>query len=133
MNAFVVDVKLRSEKGGKVIEVFIDTDNGVTTDVCANMSRELSRALDLENILQGRYHLVVSSPGIDRPLKFTRQYRQHAGRTLSVKYATDGEVHTIEGELVQATPDGIELRSREKSLTSLSFNDIIEARVKAAW
>ena len=130
---FLVDVVIRGENNGKVVEVFVDTDRGITTDVCAEISRELSAVLDAADIIHGRYHLVVSSPGIDRPLKFPRQYLHHVGRVFIVKYNTRGQSQKIEGELVHVRADGIELRLKDSSVAKYVFDEIIEAHVKLPW
>jgi len=67
------------------IGVFIDGDEGVSLDACAQISRILEAVLDEEPALGGIYELEVSSPGVTRPLKFLRQYLKHVGRTLRIK------------------------------------------------
>ncbi|HTK82057.1 MAG TPA: ribosome maturation factor RimP [Bacteroidota bacterium] len=131
--AFIVEVRMRGERGGKVFELFVDTEKGVTTELCAEISRELSHSLDLADIIHGRFHLVVSSPGIDRPLKFQRQYPQHIGRFLNVKHTAGGEMQTTEGELLSVSEDGIDLRLKGNSQRTIPFRDIVETHVKAAW
>ncbi|CAG0878746.1 unnamed protein product [Cyprideis torosa] len=53
---------------GNTLRVFIDKDGGVSLDDCAEVSRQLSAVLDVEEPIQSAYVLEVSSPGIDRPL-----------------------------------------------------------------
>ncbi len=78
--AFLVETMIRNERGGKLIQTFVDTDRGITIEECAEISRELAREMDRENLIEGSYRLEVSSPGIDKPLKMLRQvqkeYRQ---------------------------------------------------------
>lgn len=131
--ALLVDITVRGERSRRVVEVFIDTDQGATTELCAEISRDLSSALDRTNIVQGRYDLVVSSPGIDRPLQFARQYPRNVGRTLVVKFRKDGLVQKAEGELIEVRPDGFVLRMKNKEPQNFLFDEIIEALVKPAW
>ncbi|MBI1807533.1 MAG: hypothetical protein HYR76_10835 [Ignavibacteria bacterium] len=131
--AFVVDLAFRGNDAGKVLEFFVDTDTGITTELCAEISRDLSQALDKANILQRRYHLVVSSPGIDRPLRFPRQYQKNIGRQLAVTYRGDLRNEKIEGELMEATSAQIVLRLQDGDRREIPVLSIIEARVKAAW
>ena len=130
---FIIEVKIRGERTGRVIELFVDTDSGVTTDLCSEISRKLSRELDLAGIVQGRYHLIVSSPGTDRPLTYLRQYPQHVGRTLRVKRRLNGQVEQLEGELLRVLPEGIRLRLRDDAEVDLLLDEILEAQVKPAW
>jgi len=132
-NAYVIDVSVRGERGGSLAEVFIDTDEGVTTGLCEGISKELARSLDASNLFQGRYYLVVSSPGIERPLKFPRQYRKHIGRIMSVKVRNGTSTETLRGTLLEAAAEFILLGVTEEDRRTIRFDDIAEARVDAAW
>lgn len=132
-NAFIVDILIRGEKSGKVVELFIDTDSGVTSDLCAEVSRELAPLLDEADVFPGRYHLIVSSPGADRPLKFSRQYAKHIGRKFMVVYKANNVTEKIEGNLLKANTDTIEVELSAKEIAILRFTDIIEARVLPKW
>lgn len=73
----------------KVLRIYIDKLEGVTVDDCSKLSRTLSAALDLEEeIIPGAYTLEVSSPGLDRPLKSTRDFERNLNRLLRVTRST---------------------------------------------
>ena len=132
-NAYVIDVSVRGERGGSLAEVFIDTDEGVTTGLCEGISKELARSLDESNLFQGRYYLVVSSPGTERPLKFPRQYPKHIGRSLSVQVRNGASTETLRGTLLEAAAESILLGVTEEDRRTIRFEDIAEALVVAAW
>ena len=50
------------------VRLFIDKEGGVTVDDCADVSRQVSAILDVEDPIADKYNLEVSSPGLDRPL-----------------------------------------------------------------
>lgn len=131
--AFIVEVAIRGERSGKVVELYIDADGAVTSSLCADISRSLSSALDAENLVQGKYQLVVSSPGIDRPIKYPRQYRKHIGRKLEVKHSTNGVPGKSEGTLVRADEKVIELNMKAGTSLVLPIGDVLEAFVIAPW
>jgi len=131
-DAFLLDVSIRGERGGKLVEVFVDTDTGVSTELCAEISRALARVFDHANLLFGSYRLVVSSPGIDRPLKFARQYSRNIGRKLTLKCRSDNGIERVEGELVAATEEAVTLKVNEGT-RDFTTDKIIEARVKPVW
>jgi len=96
----IFDVQLRREASGMVLRVRIDrpgpaatTDESVSVEDCANVSRELSAILDVEDLVPTAYTLEVSSPGLDRPLRGADDYRRFAGRRakLVVREAIDGQ------------------------------------------
>lgn len=67
------------------LTVFIDSDNGVNVDDCADVSRQVSALLDVEDPIAGQYNLEVSSPGMDRPLYTLAQYEKYAGHRVQLR------------------------------------------------
>lgn len=132
--AFVVDFRLRGKLQGKVLELFVDTDVGITADGCAAISRDLSARLDHENFSSGRYQLVVSSPGLDRPLKLHRQYRKNVGRNLKVRFRRLEEVKTVVGRVREVTDRRIVLQEEGTwKEIPISFDSIEESKVEIEW
>jgi len=96
----IFDVQFRREAHGMVLRVQIDrpgpaatADESVSVDDCANVSRDLSAMLDVEDVVPSQYTLEVSSPGLDRPLRRAEDYQRFAGRRakLVVRQAVDGQ------------------------------------------
>jgi ribosome maturation factor RimP len=94
--AELVEVEFRPERGGWVLRVFVEKrgaaehnlstrDAAVTLELCANVSRDLSPALDVADLIPHAYHLEVSSPGVERPLKGERDFVRFAGQKAKVK------------------------------------------------
>ena len=130
-NAFLLEVIVRGDHNQKSLEIFVDTDTGITTGECSEISRALSPVLDASNFFQGRYHLVVSSPGIDRPLKFSRQYRRSIGKTLTLQVTKVQE--KIIGILEEVHESGIVMNVFQEGRKNFVFTEIVEARVDAPW
>ncbi|MFZ4474924.1 MAG: ribosome maturation factor RimP [Saprospiraceae bacterium] len=80
-DCFTVDIELRP---AQKLYVFVDCDSGMTFEKCRKLSRYLEQHIDTNNWLGEKYVLEVSSPGIERPLKFLRQYQKNLGRTLEI-------------------------------------------------
>jgi ribosome maturation factor RimP len=81
--------------------------SGVTLHDCAEVSRDLSAALDVEEPIRVHYHLEVSSPGLDRPLKKLRDYHRFAGKLAKIKLRRplpDGQ-RVLRGRLLTAAPE----------------------------
>jgi ribosome maturation factor RimP len=81
----LVDVEYRREGRAMVLRLSVDREGGVSLDDCAQVSRELSAILDVEDFIEGYYTLEVSSPGLNRPLKKTADYDRYRGRLVRVK------------------------------------------------
>ncbi|MBX2890885.1 MAG: ribosome maturation factor [Saprospiraceae bacterium] len=80
-DCFTVDIEL---KPSAKLYVFADSDSGMTFEKCQKLSRFLESHLDTNGWLGDKYVLEVSSPGIGRPFKFLRQYKNNVGRTVEV-------------------------------------------------
>ena len=81
----LVDVTFRREAQGWVLRVLIDKPGGVVIDDCGFISRQLSDLLDVKDILHYPYHLEVSSPGINRPLKREADFSRFDGERIVLK------------------------------------------------
>ncbi len=91
----------------RLLRVVVDSDQGVSLDDAATISRQLSAALDGTPVMGDfPYTLEVSSPGVDRPLTDPRHWRRSAGRLVQVTAADAG---TVTGRVVAADLDGVTL------------------------
>lgn len=87
----IFDVQFRREASGMVLRVRIDrpgpaatADESVSVADCADVSRDMSAILDVEDVIPTEYTLEVSSPGLDRPLRHADDYRRFAGRLAKI-------------------------------------------------
>ena len=118
---FLVDVIVSgSQKKNKVL-VLIDGDQGVTIDQCAELSRKISGDLEEKDIMDGAYRLEVSSPGVEFPLKFERQYPQHLGRKVKVTL-NDGSEKI--GKLLEVGDGSLKLDEERKEGKKTSWQEM---------
>ncbi len=128
-----VEVVLRGDANNPVIEIFIDSEEGVTSGICTKVSRDISMFLEKTGFIRGKYNLVVSSPGIDRPLKLPQQYKRNLGRKLRVIFSSQTGQRTVEGTLEDCSHLGIVLSCSKEPSLHLTFDTIIEAKVTLPW
>jgi ribosome maturation factor RimP len=99
----MVEVELRGGGKSRMLRIFIDKPAGVTHEDCANLSREMSTILDVEDAIPGGpYVLEVSSPGLDRKLFRPADFERFQGSRvkLTTKDPVNGNRH-FEGRLEQ--------------------------------
>lgn len=132
---YLVEFDLRGRKGSQVLDVFVDADGALDVDRLAAVSRELGFLLETEEIIDGRYHLNVSSPGVERSLALPRQYPKQVGRTLRVSFRPEegAPPETVVGELRSADADGIDLVEKGGALRRISYGAITDAHVQLPW
>jgi ribosome maturation factor RimP len=129
---FIVDYKLLQKN--KIV-LLLDGDNGIGIDEVAKVSKHISHRMEEENVIEGAHTLEVSSPGVDYPLKFQRQYPQHIGRTLAVRMndgkELEGKLLAINGDIINVN---LEIKEKGKKARyeeqSISLTDIKEAKIK---
>ncbi len=82
----LVDVQFKSERGKWYLNIFIDKPGGVTLEDCERVNNLVDPLLDSDPDIAGKHdYLIVSSPGLDRPLKTDRDLARNMGRVLDVK------------------------------------------------
>ena len=100
LNFFVIDINFRGDNRKKIIEVFVDAEKNIDADNLAEISREINSIIEEQDIIQQAYRLDVSTPGVDRPLKFLKQFPKHINRNFEVIYKAGDETKTITGKLL---------------------------------
>jgi len=137
--AFLVDISLKGDGRRDLIEVFCETEKGITINECATISREILPLIDSSKIVGDNFHLEVSSPGVGVPLKDKRQFKRNIGKLMSVRYYDSQnkpqdiiEVRQIEGDLVDFTEDEITITT-ESGPVKIGLGSIEEAVVKIRW
>ena len=78
-------IEYAPSRGNSLLRIYIDApERPITIEDCEAVSRELSAQLDVNDPIDGRYTLEVSSPGIDRPLFTPAQFARFIGETAKV-------------------------------------------------
>jgi len=132
-NAFLVEINARGERNSKIIEIFIDTEQGIDAKTISEINKEINKRMADTNIIYGTYRLSVSSPGLDRPLKIVRQYKKNVGRDLEVHYIVDGQSQKKTGKLVNADDTAFTIRLDEETTEQFNYNTIKKAVIKLPW
>ena len=137
-DCFIIEIKNLQNKR---VEIYVDSDSGITFKKCQQLSRHLEAEIDEKGWLGEKYTLEVSSPGITRPLKFARQYPRNIGRKLEVKQL-EGETKT--GTLIEVDEKQITLESKQRIKEGkkkktvivqdiIPFDNIKETKVKITF
>lgn len=127
----LVDIAYQWERGGWVLRVLIDGEKGITLDDCAKVSRELGQLLDVNDIMPMAYHLEVSSPGLDRPLKKVEDFVKYAGRRVRIK--TKDRIsgrRNFRGELLGCANENVMVKVDGDSVFSIPLPSILKANLE---
>jgi ribosome maturation factor RimP len=120
-------VDLEFANRGRFVRVYVDKPGGVTVDDCADVSNQLSRVFEVENVDFDR--LEISSPGLDRPLKKAADFVRFAGQIaqLRLRVPLDGR-RTLTGVLRELRGGvlGVEI---EGKLIPVALDNLERARL----
>lgn len=128
-NLLLIDLIIRGNPNSQVIEIFIDGDSDITADDCATISREIESELEKQSLVSEKYRLDVSSPGVERPLKYLRQYKKHIGRKFDLTFKKDNEVKKITAGLNKIEGDELFFLLNNNQEELINFKDIVKAKV----
>ena len=131
-NLLLIDIVIRGSNKNPFFEVFIDNSKGITADICAKISREIKGELEDTKFAETDYRLVVSSPGIDKPLIYKEQYIKHINRELKISYEEEDKVKSIEAKLLNVDENDLTFIYKKEEL-KIEFNKIKKAKVKFSF
>jgi ribosome maturation factor RimP len=133
----LVELEWLTDRRGWTLRVIIerlgstaDAAGGVTLDDCVEVSRDVSRVLDVEDLIAHQYSLEVSSPGLDRKLHGAADFVRFRGQTAKVKLlrpAPDGQ-RVLRGPIEEA-PEGRVAICADGKRIEVPAEDVEEARL----
>jgi len=126
--AELVDVQVKRGRT-QLVRVIADQPGGITLDTCAQVSQELSRMLDADDPIEGRYTLEVTSPGLDRPLRTEADFSKNAGRKVKVVLVSGRHE---EGVVEEVWGDRVKL-ARAGGAVEVPFGEIAKATLVLPW
>ena len=110
----LLGIEYISAGNNSVLRLFIEHENGINVDDCAEVSRQVSAILDVEDPIGPEYNLEVSSPGLDKPLFDLEHFQAVIGETITVKLSMPqngrrkfkGKLEAIEKDILIVVVDG---------------------------
>jgi ribosome maturation factor RimP len=116
-------------KGGGLLRIYIDSEQGISADDCQKVSYQVSGVLDVEDPIPGHYTLEISSPGLDRMLFRPRDFERFAGRLIKLRttYPIEGQ-RKFKGRLTGMQGDNVVFEQDDMEI-SLPFDQIEQARL----
>lgn len=141
-----VELVWRTDRGGMVLELTVEKPGskqpgaGVTIDLCTELSRDLSAALDVADVISARYRLEVGSPGVERALYSEADYVRFAGQLCKIKLhaplTQEGPLHSqkvLKGTLFGVNEEKqVQLETELGSLV-IEQDNISSARLVFDW
>jgi ribosome maturation factor RimP len=112
----LVGIEHLSQGRHSLLRIYIDHEDGIGVEHCAEVSHQVSAVLDVEDPITGEYTLEVSSPGLDRPLFTEAHFRRYEGSMVDLRLRAPlegrrrfkGRMHGVTDGKVLIEVDGVE-------------------------
>jgi len=140
-----VELWWRGDPEGHVLELSLEipgtkkSGEGITIDLCTEISRKVSEALDEADIIEPKYRLEVGSPGVERALYVANDFKRFAGQDVKLKLIEPSEQEgligqkTIRGNLFGLDDENRILVETDHGMVSVSRDNISSARLAFSW
>lgn len=126
---FVGAVLTGQGKGGSLLRLYIDHEDGINLDDCVQVSHQVSGVLDVEDPIRENYRLEVSSPGLDRPLFELAHFQRFEGQKARIQTRIKIENrHRFTG-LLKGVEDATVLLEDDGALYRIPMDEIETARL----
>lgn len=134
----LVDLRRRGSRTRPVIEARIDRPdstpgNGVSSQDCVVVSRSLEAWLDETQLLGPKYVLEVSSPGIERPIRWPEHWRRFRGQDVHVKLATRGRVRATIVDVIDDDTRVVLRVAASGETLEVGLDDVTHATLVVDW
>lgn len=131
----VVEFVLTKSGRGQLLRITLDRPDGtLPLGEIEGISRELSRALDLEDPIEGRYILEVSSAGIERPLTKPSDFIRFEGRHAKVKVQEPIEGRKVfQGTIVSSNDEAFVISSEDGMRVEIPYPSVVKANLQVDW
>ncbi|SRR5579884_96733 len=130
----VVEVEWKGGGNNRVLRIFIDKPSGVSHADCEIISQQVGTILDVEDVIQSRYTLEVSSPGLDRKLLKAADYQRFMGKKAKVKlrHPIGGRTHFV-GRLAGFEAGEVEMEAEGAGRIRFPLDSVLTARLVAEF
>ncbi len=125
----LVAVQFRREAVGQVLRIVIHHPDGITVDDCAQVSREMSYILDVEDCIEQAYTLEVTSPGLHWPLVTERDFARYRGKRIDISWLEGEEVQKTRGAIVGVTSEAVTIRDEDGNERRIPLERVKKARL----
>ncbi|MCF7911316.1 MAG: ribosome assembly cofactor RimP [Candidatus Cloacimonetes bacterium] len=103
------DLEMKPTVHGRLLLVYVTSLGGVKVSDCQRISCKIEHQLEEEDLVQGKYILEVSSPGLERELKKKSHFVSAINEQIKLTVHGEEQNKTLEGRLLEVNPDRITL------------------------
>ncbi|MGO5426964.1 ribosome maturation factor RimP [Fusobacterium mortiferum] len=129
MGLSLVDIEYMQDGGYWYVRIYVENLNGeITLEECAAISRKIDE--DVDKLIEQRFFLEVSSPGIERPLKKIEDFIRFKGEKIKVSLKHKiNDKKSFEGIITECKDNIIFLEIEEENIVEIPFSEVKKANI----
>lgn len=129
MGLSIVDIEYMQDGGYWYVRIYVENLNGeITLEECAAISRKIDE--DVDKLIEQRFFLEVSSPGIERPLKKIEDFIRFKGEKIKVSLKHKiNDKKSFEGIITECKDNIIFLEIEEENIVEIPFSEVKKANI----
>ena len=133
LNVTLINMDSKSDKRGLKLLVTVDTEENVSLDQCAEISKRLTAILDDEDIIKSAYTIEVSSPGLTANLTHDLQFKKAIGKDLNISYLDNEGIDRTEDVRLESFENNTFKFIRKKDDLMIKKDQIKSAKLRLQW
>ena len=123
-----INVSIFGNSASKNIQIMIESDEGVSIDNCAEVSKLARNIITMEKFIEDDYNIEVSSPGINRPLYNLKDFIKYQGEKVFIELKRNiNNQKRFKG--YYEVKDNIICINHKNETIEITFNDIKKANL----
>ena len=129
MGLSLVDIEYMQDGGYWYVRIYVENLNGeITLEECAAISGKIDE--DVDKLIEQRFFLEVSSPGIERPLKKIEDFIRIKGEKIKVSLKHKiNDKKSFEGIITECKDNIIFLEIEEENIVEIPFSEVKKANI----
>lgn len=121
------DFEVKTAVKGIIYAVYLTKAGGVTVGECQKVSKRINFILEEDDLIENRYFLEVSSPGLERELRMKKHFVSAIGEKVKITFSDENKTVTLQGTLSEVLPDYVVIETLT-DVAKIKMTDIKKAK-----
>jgi len=124
---------LLEDKSGGYIRVVIDSENTITLNDTAGLTKRLKNSEEVNMLYPDGYRLEVTTPGIEQPIQYPFQYKKNINREITLMFNDGCDIKNITGVIVNADNKRIKITDKSENMFCIPYDQVQSAKVNISF
>ena len=121
--------EVASNNPEKIITTKVDVSDQISLLDCEKVSNQVMELLGNSDLLDFKYRLEVSSPGIERSFFNFNQHEDFIGNLIEIKFKNENKNKTIRGELTKFETESLEIKLENNIYEKIDLRNYLSSKL----